>query len=361
MTKEARQLDTELLLDWYDRSRRILPWREDPTPYHVWVSEIMLQQTRVDAVIPYYLRFMEALPDVDALAAAEEETYLKLWEGLGYYSRVRNMHKAAVQIMEDFSGQLPSSVEDLQTLSGIGRYTAQAIASIAFGVPVPSVDGNLLRVFARRTCYPENIKSGEALKFAESFYSERIPSHRPGDYNQAVMDLGATICLPNGVPLCDQCPWNGICASRKEGAVLSYPVIPPKKKRTVARYSVLLFRTEDRVILERRPGEGLLSGLIGFPMVEGHLSENKICSLMSELSIPHESVTILSEYKHVFSHREWHNRIVEIRVSGDSLGAILSSDLFHETDLVCATIPELQDRYSIPAAFRPCADHLIST
>ena len=359
MTKASLQQDTESLLDWYDKNRRVLPWREDPTPYHIWVSEIMLQQTRVDAVIPYYLRFMEILPDVASLAEADEETYLKLWEGLGYYSRVRNMHKAAVQVMEEFGGQIPSTVEELQSLSGIGKYTAEAIASIAFGIPVPSVDGNLLRVFSRRECYPENIKSSEALKAAESFYAERISSRRPGDYNQAVMDLGATICLPNGAPLCEQCPWSGLCTSHAKGNEIQYPVLPPKKKRVVSKHTVLLFRTNGRVILEHRSDDGLLSGLIGFPMMDGHLRAEDILLLLSEHHIPAVSATMIKEYKHVFSHREWLNRIIEIRLSDHDLDVLRSTDLFKETELICAEIPELQDRYSIPTAFRPCAEHLL--
>ncbi len=191
---------SRMLLDWYYAERRILPWREDPTPYHVWISEIMLQQTRVEAVKEYYRRFLEALPDVRALAEAEEQEYLKLWEGLGYYSRVRNMHKAAVQIMEEYDGQIPGNSKDLEKLPGIGSYTAAAIASIAFGERKPSVDGNLLRVYARMTCSDENILAAGTKKKAEEWYWQIIPEIKPGDFNQAVMDIGATICLPNTEP-----------------------------------------------------------------------------------------------------------------------------------------------------------------
>lgn len=361
MATQAVKLDTKLLLDWYDANRRILPWREDPSPYHVWVSEIMLQQTRVDAVIPYYLRFMETLPDVKALAKASEETYLKLWEGLGYYSRVRNMHKAAAQIMEEYNGAIPSTVEELQKLSGIGKYTAEAIASIAFGVAVPSVDGNLLRVFARRKEYDLNIKSSAALKAAESFYRERISNNRPGDYNQAVMDLGATICLPNGAPLCDQCPWNSLCDSHKKGTELTYPVIPPKKDRTTSKNTVFLFRSGNHVILEQRPKGGLLSGLIGFPMSEGHFSKKKTLSLLSEHYITAQSLRILPDYKHIFSHREWDNRMVEVVLSEKAIADICSGKLFSGKALILAESEELRTRYSIPAAFRPCADHVLGT
>ena len=192
------QKETEQLLSWYDARRRILPWREEPTPYHVWLSEIMLQQTRVEAVREHYARFLREIPDIHALASADEDCYLKLWEGLGYYSRIRNMHKAAVEIEERCGGEMPKTAEELVRLPGIGEYTAAAIASIAFGQPVPSVDGNLLRVWARKTASADNIKAPATVKSARAYYAERISRTRPGDYNQALMDLGATVCLPKG-------------------------------------------------------------------------------------------------------------------------------------------------------------------
>ena len=255
--------DTKLLLDWYDAERRILPWREDPTPYHVWVSEIMLQQTRVEAVKDYYARFLSTLPDVASLAAADEDTYLKLWEGLGYYSRVRNMHKAAVTIMEDYDGEIPSTAKELQKLSGIGEYTAAAIASIAFGEPVSSVDGNLLRVYARRNLYRENIKDPAAKKVAYDYYMERMPEDRPGDYNQALMDLGATVCLPNGEPECFRCPWADLCEAHKQGVELEVPVVPAKKARRIEQRNAPSLKTPGHRpscrplrVPERPPGTG---------------------------------------------------------------------------------------------------------
>ena len=316
MNQAPLQLDTELLLQWYDTRRRILPWREDPTPYHVWISEIMLQQTRVDAVVPYYERFLAALPDVKALADAEEEVCLKLWEGLGYYSRIRNMHKAARQIMDEYGGQIPGTSKELQNLAGIGRYTSEAIASIAFGEVIPSVDGNLLRVFARRTEYEENIKSPQALRDAEVFYSQRISLDRPGDYNQAVMDLGATICLPNGEPLCEQCPWNCLCQAHSSGTELSYPVVPPKKARTVSQQATLSSVATGLQILMRK------------------------------------------SYRHIFSHREWEVQVLEILCSSQNEFEVAAAALFPGIQTITADISEIRTRYSIPTAFRPCIQYL---
>ncbi len=357
MNQVPLQLDTELLLQWYDTRRRILPWREDPTPYHVWISEIMLQQTRVDAVIPYYERFLAALPDVKALAEAEEEVCLKLWEGLGYYSRVRNMHKAARQVMDDYGGRIPNTSKELQNLAGIGRYTSEAIASIAFGEAVPSVDGNLLRVYARRTEYDGNIKSPQALRDAEAFYSERISRDRPGDYNQAVMDLGATVCLPNGDPLCGQCPWNRVCQAHSAGTELCYPVAPPKKARTVSQHTAVLLRFSDLVLLEHRPEEGLLSGLPGFPMLDGHWTEEKLRTALPSAASGLQIRTQKS-YRHIFSHREWEIQVMEILCNSRKEFDTAASALFSGIRTMTADVAEIRDRYSIPTAFRPCIQYL---
>ena len=357
MNQAPLQLDTELLLQWYDTRRRILPWREDPTPYHVWISEIMLQQTRVDAVVPYYERFLAALPDVKALADAEEEVCLKLWEGLGYYSRIRNMHKAARQIMDEYGGQIPGTSKELQNLAGIGRYTSEAIASIAFGEVIPSVDGNLLRVFARRTEYEENIKSPQALRDAEVFYSQRISLDRPGDYNQAVMDLGATICLPNGEPLCEQCPWNCLCQAHSSGTELSYPVVPPKKARTVSQHTAILLRFDNLVLLEHRPEDGLLAGLPGFPMLDGHPTEKELKATLSSAATGLQ-ILMRKSYRHIFSHREWEVQVLEILCSSQNGFEVAAAALFPGIQTITADISEIRTRYSIPTAFRPCIQYL---
>lgn len=336
--------ETRLLLDWYDENRRILPWREDPTPYHVWLSEIMLQQTRVEAVKAYYERFTRVLPTVQSLAEADEETYMKLWEGLGYYSRVRNLHKAAVQIMEEHDGILPRTAAELKMLAGIGDYTSAAIASIAFGEPVPAIDGNLLRVFARRTLYKENIKDGKAKKAATPFYQERISQERPGDYNQAMMDLGATICIPHGAPHCDACPWNKLCAAHLEGKEDRFPVSKAKPKRKIDHLTVFLLHDRTGVVLRRRPDEGLLSGLYEYPNVDGTLTPQEAVNQVESLGFTIKQIAGAKKAKHIFSHREWHMTgydmtVEDIRAGGEKL--------------IPATWEELREKYSVPGAFAP--------
>ena len=314
-----RDMKTEMLLAWYDRNGRTLPWRSDPTPYHVWLSEIMLQQTRVEAVKEYYRRFTEALPDVRALAQAPEEQYMKLWEGLGYYSRVRNLHKAAVQIMEDHGGQMPPTKKELLALSGIGDYTSSAIASIAFGERTPAIDGNLLRVYARMMKEEENIKTGTAKKKAETWFLEFMPEDRPGDFNQAVMDLGATVCLPNGAPECGRCPWKEFCRAHADGTELRYPVIPPKKERRKEERTILLLIDETgRIALRKRPEKGLLAGLWEYPAAEGALNPEEAAKTAERiLSGANPAAAVVEELpraKHIFSHIEWHMTGYALRV-----------------------------------------------
>ena len=213
----------EPLLAWYDRGRRILPWREEPTPYHVWLSEIMLQQTRVEAVKPYYERFLKELPDIESLAGVEEEKLLKLWEGLGYYNRARNLKKAAMQIVIDYDGVMPGTYEELVKLPGIGSYTAGAVSSIAFGNPVPAVDGNVLRILARLRMDDRDILDAKVKKAVEEELAVVMPTDRPGDFNQALMELGAMVCIPNGMAKCEECPWKELCQARKEDRVLEFP------------------------------------------------------------------------------------------------------------------------------------------
>ena len=338
---------TAALLKWYDENRRILPWREDPAPYHIWLSEVMLQQTRVDTVIDYYLRFLEQLPDIRALAEAEEEPLLKLWQGLGYYSRIRNMHKAARQVMEDYDGVLPSDPKELRKLSGIGPYAAAAIASIAYGVPVPSVDGNLLRVFARTEGYRESIRTPAAKKAAEAHYLELLPPDRPGDMNQALMDLGATVCLPNGAPECVRCPWCAYCDAYSLGEQETLPVKDEKKSRKIQKRTVFLLEIRDpsggdpRYVLRKRPSGGLLANLWEFPGAEKHLSENEARVFCEGLGFTVHTLMKLPSARHVFSHVEW-----------DMTGFKAETELPSEAgDFVLATKKEMERIYSIPTAF----------
>ena len=221
------------LLDWFHRCRRVLPFREDPTPYHVWVSEIMLQQTRVAAALPYYQRFIQQLPDIPALAACPEEKLHKLWEGLGYYSRVRNLHRAAQLVCQQYGGQLPADYDALLALPGIGEYTAGAIASIGFGLAVPAVDGNVLRVFARLYNDPRPVTSPAVKREITARVQAHQPADAPGDYNQALMELGALVCLPGGAPLCGSCPLAGLCRANAAHTAAALPCKVPAKARRV--------------------------------------------------------------------------------------------------------------------------------
>ncbi|MDE7044584.1 MAG: A/G-specific adenine glycosylase, partial [Acetatifactor sp.] len=244
---------SEPLLSWYDKSRRVLPWREEPTPYHVWVSEIMLQQTRVEAVKPYYDRFMKAVPDIASVAEAGEEELLKLWEGLGYYNRVRNLQKAARLLVAEYGGVMPSDYEELRRLPGIGSYTAGAISSIACGRREPAVDGNVLRVLARLKADGRDISLKSVRDGIEAEVRFAMPQERPGDFNQALMELGATVCLPGGKPCCEECPCKELCIAHFEHRETDYPCKAPKKPRTVEKKTVLIIRDENRAALRRRP------------------------------------------------------------------------------------------------------------
>lgn len=341
------------LLTWYDTNRRVLPWREEPTPYHVWVSEIMLQQTRVEAVKPYYGRFMAALPDVAALAAAKEEVLLKLWEGLGYYNRVRNLKAAAVQIMTEYRGEMPSEYEELKKLKGIGSYTAGAISSIAFGRPEPAVDGNVLRVLSRVGCRREDITlPATKKKFEEEL--RRVMPDRPGAFNQALMEIGAMVCVPNGAPRCEVCPLSELCLAHINGTETAYPRKTPKKARTVERKTVLLIRDENQVALRKRAAKGLLAGLYEFPTLEGFLDAEEVTAWLAERGLPILRIVPLPDAKHIFTHREWHMRGFLIRVdelSEEQPAADAEHWLF-------AQVQEAEEKYPVPSAFAAYTGYL---
>ena len=259
------------LLAWYETHARVLPWREQPEPYRVWISEIMLQQTRVEAVKPYFARFMEALPTVRDLAEVPEENLLKLWEGLGYYNRARNLQKAARVIQEQYGGVIPSSYEELLKLPGIGSYTAGAIASIAYGIPVPAVDGNVLRVISRVLASSEDILKQSVKKQMEESLKAVMPADRASAYNQGLIEIGAIICVPNGQPKCGECPLASICLGRKQGLLDSIPYKTPKKPRKIENRTILLIESDGAYMIRKRPEQGLLASLYEFPSLDGHL------------------------------------------------------------------------------------------
>ncbi len=305
---------SEPLLSWYGKSRRILPWREEPTPYHVWVSEIMLQQTRVEAVKPYYKRFMEYLPDIECLAEAEEQVLLKLWEGLGYYNRVRNLQKAARQIIEQYDGRMPGEYEELLKLKGIGSYTAGAIASIAFGQAVPAVDGNVLRVLSRYRMDDALISDEKVKKRVEQELVQVMPGDRPGDFNQAMMELGAMVCLPNGEPHCEVCPLHEECLAYHNNCMTDYPKKAEKKARKIEEKTVLIIQDADKAALRKRPGKGLLAGMYEFPIIEGFKDAEQVLAYLKENGLQPLHIKELEDSKHIFTHKEWHMKGFAVRV-----------------------------------------------
>ncbi len=345
LEKLNRFLITKPLLKWYDTNRRILPWREEATPYHVWVSEIMLQQTRVEAVKPYYKRFMEVFPDIESLAQAPQEQLLKLWEGLGYYNRVRNMQLAAKQVMEQYGGEMPDNYEQLLELKGIGSYTAGAIASIAFGRVVPAVDGNVLRVMARYQMDDSLITESKVKQRVEQELKEIMPQERPGDFNQAMMELGAMVCLPNGQPHCVQCPLRENCQAHIHACETDYPKKAEKKSRTIEKKTILVIQDANRTILTRRPAKGLLAGMYEFPSMEGYCVAEEVLQYLKEKGLKPIHIRALEDSKHIFSHKEWHMKGYAVRV--DELEP--KEDMAREWILVEPM--ETRERYPIPAAF----------
>lgn len=334
MTEQERlQQALELLTAWYGAGHRDLPWRRTPEPYHVWVSEIMLQQTRVQAVIPYYTRFMAALPSIPALAEAPEEQLLKLWEGLGYYSRVRNLQKAARVICTEYGGEMPRTYEELLALPGIGPYTAGAIASIACGQVCAAVDGNVLRVLSRLFAREWDIKAQAVKRQAEREIAAQMPRHAPGDCNQALMELGAVVCLPNGAPLCGSCPIAALCLAKQRGVQQQLPVKAPKKARPVENRVVCLLWKDGRVALRKRPNSGLLAGLWEFPnFLDGE-------DMQEQLGVTVADVRPLRAAKHIFTHLEWHMTGVQAETADSGY-------------YTWVTPTQLEQEVALPSAFR---------
>ena len=373
-----------LLPDWYEEHARVLPWRGDTNPYHIWVSEIMLQQTRVEAVKDYYLRFMAQLPDIPSLASASEDLLLKLWEGLGYYSRVRNLKKGAVYLCEIHHGEMPSTYEELIKVPGIGPYTAGAIASMAFGGPVAAVDGNVLRVWTRLTEDYGDI-SKQATKKSVTAQVEEVlgrlsARHTPGDFNQALMDLGSGICLGNGKPLCGECPLGTICRARMSGTQEELPVKPSKKPRKIEEKTVFLLECGGRYAIRKRSGRGLLAGMWEFPALAGRMAASEVEPFIEGLNLQ-EKPEALGEAVHIFSHIEWHmsgyrlhlgtipergsevtgrdingtdaakGDTVTDREEADAESALLQ-------DVIWKTPEEIEKDYSIPTAFQKYRLHM---
>lgn len=337
------------LLSWYDKHARVLPWREDTAAYRVWVSEIMLQQTRVEAVKPYFERFLKALPTIRALAEAPEDELLKLWEGLGYYNRVRNMQKAAKQLLTEYEGEMPADYEAIRALPGIGSYTAGAIASIAFSLPYPAVDGNVLRVLSRLEKSEEDVGKQSVKRQFEERIRKLIPKERAGDFNQSLIELGAIVCLPNSAPRCEACPLADLCKAHLSGNELDYPRKAPKKGRRIEDKTVLVLLSDKQAALRRRPSKGLLAGLYELPNLEGHQSSDAVLSYVKAQGLSPLRIRPLPPAKHIFSHIEWHMEgyvvLVEEPEEGEERKAAEPGKLFFVQK------QELTNTYSVPSAF----------
>ena len=343
LPSESEQLKECLprIIDWYAGSRRVLPWRQEPTPYHVWISEIMLQQTRIEAAIAYYERFLRELPTVEALAAVDEDRLMKLWEGLGYYSRARNLKKAAVLLTEQYGGQLPREAAVLKKLPGIGDYTAGAIASIAYGQPEPAVDGNVLRVLSRVLDSEEDVLSPQTRRRMAALLREQYPTgERAGLLTEGLMELGETLCIPNGEAHCELCPVRTHCLARARNRVAELPVKAAPKARRMEERTVLLLRCGDRWAIRRREAKGLLAGLWEYPNLLGHLTGQEAAAWAKAQGAEPLAWEDLGQAVHVFSHVEWHMRGYRVDCDREAEGF-----LWAESDAIAR-------EYSIPTAFR---------
>lgn len=368
---ELFQKIVPLLCSWFEKSHREMYWRSHPLPYYVWISEIMLQQTRVEAVKGYFARFIKELPDIKSLAIVDTDRLMKLWEGLGYYNRAKNLKKAANIIVEEYHGIMPSEYKELLKLPGIGEYTAGAIASIAFGQAEPVVDGNVLRVIMRLTENHEDILKEKLKRELREDLKQIIPEEKPGIFNQALMELGAVICVPNGLPKCSECPLKALCQAEKKGIEtdLSYaqslPFKAPKKAKHREDWTVFLFEKEGKFAVGKRGEKGLLANMWEFPMLSGALKKSEVELLLQEAGLLVERLEPLGAAKHIFSHIEWHMTGYFIQLREDFVVAEQQTDYNIEMEPI-QPLPVLEDllkgrswetpavlekEYSLPSAF----------
>ena len=335
------QAIVEPLVQWYQKNKRILPWRIEKDPYKIWISEIMLQQTRIEAVKEYYHRFMLALPTVNDLASIKEEKLLKLWQGLGYYNRARNLKKAATIIKDEYHGIMPSCYDELVKLPGIGEYTAGAIASIAYNEKVTAVDGNVLRVISRIIGSRKNVLEESTKKEITAMLTSVIPKEA-GDFNEGLMELGETICLPNQDPLCEKCPLKQYCYAYENNVTSELPVREKKQKKETEGKTVFLFMTEEgKIAIRKRPDKGLLAGLYEFPNVDKILEEKEIEQVAQTYQLKIESIKKAGKYKHIFTHKIW-------QMHGHK--AVVSEE---NKEFLWVTMEQLKKEYPIPTAFQP--------
>jgi len=334
------KIASEILL-FFDKHKRDLPWRNNPSPYKTLVSEIMLQQTRVDTVIPYFERFMKALPDISSLAQVDDELLYKLWQGLGYYNRAKNLKKAAIMVMDKFHGVIPNSIEELESLPGIGPYTAGAIGAIAFQIKTVAIDGNVLRVFSRYFGIKEDIRLETTKKEIKTNLEKIYPSKRINDFTEALMEIGAIVCLPNGKPLCEKCPLSKECFAFNNQLTTEIPFKSKSAERTKELLTVLLVTYKNRVWIRKRPKTGLLSNLWELPNLTGHLSKEEVLYWLSEFGLKKATILQGIDSVHIFTHKEWIMKSYQVEV--EELPTNLKDDF--------VTLEDINTLYSIPTAF----------
>ncbi|ARU59842.1 A/G-specific adenine glycosylase [Tumebacillus avium] len=344
VNRKTAQAVGDNLLDWYEEIKRDLPWRRTRDPYQIWVSEVMLQQTRVETVIPYWNRFVELFPTIEALAEAPEPDVLKAWEGLGYYSRVRNLQKGAQVVRDKFGGRVPDTPDEISTLPGVGPYTAGAILSIAYDVDVPAVDGNVFRVLSRIFLIEEDIMKPKTRRTFEGLAEFLIPPGRAASFNQGLMELGATVCIPKN-PRCHSCPVKEHCRALEEGVQEELPVKEKKKPPRPVDMTAALLRDGDRVLIRRRPDKGLLAGMWEFPggeRVEGmSLEDSLITHLTEAFGVTVTPQRLFAQVQHTFSHLQWDMRVFECAIAQ---GQVRESD-----DVKWVPVGELE-KYAFPVA-----------
>ena len=329
----------EKLLIWYVNNKRELPWRKDKDPYHVWISEIMLQQTRIEAVLSYYEIFMKELPDISSLAAVEEDKLLKLWQGLGYYNRARNLKKAAIQIMEQYDGKFPTTYAEIIQLPGIGEYTASAISSICFGEREVTVDGNVMRVFTRFYNDEVNISKNSTKKIIRDKLLSIFVSDF-GLFNEAMMELGERVCIPNGMPKCDSCPLQEKCEAYHNENYYLFPIKDERRSKEEIDMTVFIFVWEKKTIVQKRKNAGLLHNLYEFPNMEGVLSFDEVLDYGSRYGTV-ESVSPSISYTHIFTHKKWKMQSYFVFMK-----KVNCSNLF-------SSISSIEVNFAMPTAFSP--------
>ncbi|MCH3961050.1 MAG: A/G-specific adenine glycosylase [Solobacterium sp.] len=348
MTKMKEKTAEDIVL-WYTANKRSLPWRDTGNPYHVWISEIMLQQTRIEAVRPKYLSFMQELPSISALAECDEDHLMRLWEGLGYYSRARNLKKCAVLLVQEYHSQMPSDVHELEKLPGIGPYTAGAISSIAFDQAVPAVDGNVLRVLARLFAVKEDVRSDavrkELLHTISDLYQKKQPAGFFAAFNQGLMEIGETVCMPNGIPHCHACPLQDVCRAQKEKLWDRIPYRSKLKERKIIERTLLILRDGDSFLLHKRDKTGLLAGLYEFIGIDQFMSEKEALKYTEKIGAVPLRISHLPDAKHIFTHLEWHMHAYEIQVEEIEHLKLQNCVLADKKELASLAIPSAFKTY----------------